>query len=134
MTEFLAIQRAGPVARVYLNRPDVRNAFNSQVIAELAATFTALAAEPDLRVVVLGAHGKAFCAGADLNWMRAMADYDWEQNRADAQALADMLWAIEQCPVPVIGRVQGDCYAGGVGLASVCDVLVAAEEIGRAHV
>jgi len=129
MAEFLDIQRAGPVARVYLNRPDVRNAFNSQVIAELAATFAALAAEPDLRVVVLGAHGKAFCAGADLNWMRAMADYDWEQNRQDAQALADMLWAIEQCPVPVIGRVQGDCYAGGVGLASVCDVLVAADTV-----
>jgi methylglutaconyl-CoA hydratase len=129
MAEFLDIQRAGPVARVYLNRPDVRNAFNSQVIAELAATFNALAADADLRVVVLGAHGKAFCAGADLNWMRAMADYDWEQNRQDAQALADMLWAIEQCPVPIVGRVQGDCYAGGVGLASVCDVLVAAEGV-----
>lgn len=129
MAEFLDLQRAGPVARVTLNRPELRNAFNSQVIAELTATFAALAAEPDLRVVVLGANGKAFCAGADLNWMRSMAEYDWEQNRADAQALADMLWTMDQCPVPVVGRVQGDCYAGGVGLASVCDVLVAAEGV-----
>jgi methylglutaconyl-CoA hydratase len=127
MAEFLDLQREGPVARVFLNRPDVRNAFNSQLIAELSTTFSALAQDASLRVVLLGAHGKAFCAGADLNWMRAMADHDWEQNRQDAQALADMLWAIDQCPVPVIGRVQGDCYAGGVGLASVCDVLVAAD-------
>ena len=78
---------------------------------------------------MLGGHGKAFCAGADLNWMRAMADYAWEQNRADAQALADMLWTIYTCPVPVVGRMHGDCYAGGVGLAAVCDVLVAAEGV-----
>jgi methylglutaconyl-CoA hydratase len=129
MADYLDLQREGPVARVYLNRPEVRNAFNSQLIAELSATFRAFAQDASLRVVLLGAHGKAFCAGADLNWMRAMADYDWEQNRQDAQALADMLWAIEQCPVPIIGRVQGDCYAGGVGLASVCDVLVAADTV-----
>jgi len=79
--------------------------------------------------VVLGGHGKAFCAGANLLWMRAMADYTWEQNRADAQGLADMLHAIWSCPVPVIGRVHGDCYAGGVGLAAVCDILVAAEGV-----
>ncbi len=86
-----------------------------------------LGREPGLRCIVLGGHGKAFCAGADLAWMRAMAGYDWEQNRADAQALADMLWTLYRCPVPVIGRVHGDCYAGGVGLAAVCDVLVASE-------
>jgi methylglutaconyl-CoA hydratase len=82
-----------------------------------------------LRAVVLGGHGKAFCAGADLSWMRAMADYTWDQNRADAEALADMLWAIYACPLPVVARVHGDCYAGGVGLAAVCDVVVAAEGI-----
>ena len=76
---------------------------------------------------MLGGHGKAFCAGGDLNWMRAMADYSWEQNRADAQALADMLYTLYSCPLPLVGRVHGDCYAGGVGLAAVCDVLVAAE-------
>jgi methylglutaconyl-CoA hydratase len=117
------------VAEVWLNRPDVRNAFNDEVIAELTQTFQQLAAQPELRVVLLSGRGKAFCAGADLNWMRAMADYSWEQNRADAQRLADMLWTLDQCPVPVVGRVQGDCYAGGMGLASICDVLVASSNV-----
>jgi len=129
MTDTLLISRDGPVARVFLNRPDVRNAFNDGVIAELTAAFTGFAADDTLRAIVLGGHGKAFCAGADLSWMRAMADYTWEQNRADAQDLADMLYAIWSCPVPVVGRVHGDCYAGGVGLAAVCDILVAAEGV-----
>jgi methylglutaconyl-CoA hydratase len=115
------------VARVWLNRPAVRNAFHDEVIAALTRTFETLSQDKDLRVVVLGAHGKAFCAGADLNWMKAMAGYSWDENRADAQRLADMLWTLDQCPVPVVGRVQGDCYAGGMGLASICDVLVAVE-------
>jgi methylglutaconyl-CoA hydratase len=123
----LDISRDGAVARVFLNRPDVRNAFNDAVIAELTAAFRGLGTDASVRAIVLGGHGKAFCAGGDLNWMRAMADYSWQQNRADAQALADMLWTLYTCPVPVVGRVHGDCYAGGVGLASVCDVLVAAE-------
>jgi len=118
------------VAEVWLNRPDLRNAFNDGVIAELSAAFAGFAAEPALRVVLLAGHGKAFCAGADLHWMRAMADYSWDQNQADAQALADMLWTIYSCPVPVVGRVHGDCYAGGVGLAAVCDVLLASDNAG----
>jgi len=126
-TNTLDIQRGGAVARVFLNRPDVRNAFNDAVIGELSAAFRELGADRSLRAIVIGGHGKAFCAGGDLNWMRAMADYSWEQNRADAQALADMLWTLYTCPVPLIGRVHGDCYAGGVGLAAVCDVLVAAD-------
>ena len=112
---------------MFLNRPDVRNAFNDAVIAELTAAFRELGADASLRAIVLGGHGKAFCAGGDLNWMRSMADYSWEQNRADAQALADMLYTLYTCPLPLVGRLHGDCYAGGVGLASVCDVLVAAE-------
>jgi methylglutaconyl-CoA hydratase len=124
----LDIRRPSPhVAEVWLNRPDVRNAFNDGVIAELTQAFTQLGADPMLRAIVLGGHGKSFCAGADLAWMRSMAGYDWERNRADAQALADMLWAIYSCPLPVVGRIHGDCYAGGVGLAAVCDVLVAAD-------
>jgi methylglutaconyl-CoA hydratase len=123
----LSIERRASVARVWLNRPDVRNAFNDAVIAELTQAFQSLGAETGLRAIVLGGRGKAFCAGADLTWMRAMADYTWEQNRADAAQLADMLWTIYSCPLPVIGRIHGDCYAGGVGLAAVCDVLVAAE-------
>ena len=129
MTTTLDVQRSGPVARVFLNRPEVRNAFNDGVITELTQTFTALAADSTLRCIVLGGHGKAFCAGADLNWMRAMAGYSWEQNRADAQALADMLWTLYSCPLPIVGRVHGDCYAGGLGLAAVCDVLLAAEGV-----
>ena len=117
------------VAEIWLNRPEVRNAFNDGVIAELTATFSELAVDGDLRVIVLGGHGKAFCAGADLNWMRTMAGYDWQDNHADAGRLAQMLWTIYSCPVPVIGRIHGDCYAGGVGLAAVCDVLVAADSM-----
>jgi methylglutaconyl-CoA hydratase len=125
----LDIQMHGPVARVFLNRPEVRNAFNDGVIAELTRAFTTLPQDPSLRAIALGGHGKAFCAGADLNWMRAMAGYSWEENRADAQALADMLWAGWSCPLPVVGRIQGDCYAGGMGLAAICDVRVAAEGV-----
>jgi len=129
MTSPIQIERHGAVARVFLNRPEVRNAFNDQVILGLADAFRGFAADASLRAIVLGGHGKAFCAGADLSWMRTMADYTWEQNRADAQAMADMLWTLYRCPLPVVGRIHGDCYAGGVGLASVCDVLVAAEGV-----
>jgi len=125
----LDVRREGAVASVFLNRPEVRNAFNDEVVAELTATFTTLGADPSLRAIVLGAHGSAFCAGADLAWMRAMADYTWAQNQADAQALADMLWTIYRCPVPIVCRIQGDCYAGGVGLAAVCDVRVATDSV-----
>ena len=130
MPSTLDIRRpSAHVAEVWLNRPDVRNAFNDGVVAELSAAFTTLGEDNAVRVIVLGGHGKAFCAGADLSWMRSMADYSWAQNQADAAALAHMLWTIYRCPVPVIGRIQGDCYAGGVGLAAVCDVLVAAEPV-----
>ena len=123
----LDLSRQGPVARVFLNRPELRNAFNSQVIADLTATFEALGADDSVRAIVLGGHGKAFCAGGDLNWMRSMAGNSWAENHADAAGLATMLWTIYHCPHPVIGRIQGDCYAGGVGLAAVCDVLLVAE-------
>jgi methylglutaconyl-CoA hydratase len=130
MSATLDIRRpSAAVAEVWLNRPEVRNAFNDGVIAELTAAFRTLGADVGLRAIVLGGHGKAFCAGADLAWMRSMADYSWDQNHADAGALAEMLWAVYSCPVPVVGRIHGDCYAGGVGLAAVCDVLVAAEGV-----
>jgi methylglutaconyl-CoA hydratase len=130
MATTLDIRRPAPfVAEVWLNRPEVRNAFNDGVIAELTAAFDQLGSDPDLRAIVLGGHGKAFCAGADLSWMRAMAGYSWEDNQADAARLAQMLWTIYRCPVPVVGRIHGDCVAGGVGLAAVCDVLVAAEGV-----
>ena len=128
MSTTLDIRRpSAHVAEVWLNRPEVRNAFNDGVVQELTDTFRVLAEDGELRAVVLAGHGKAFCAGADLSWMRSMADYTWPQNHADAARLAAMLWAVWTCPVPVVGRIHGDCYAGGVGLAAVCDVLVAAE-------
>jgi methylglutaconyl-CoA hydratase len=129
MTTLELRRPAAHVAHVWLNRPDVRNAFNDSVIAELAQAFAALAQDVSLRAIVLAGHGKAFCAGADLSWMKTMAGYTWDENRADAQALADMLWTIHSCPVPVIARIQGDCYAGGVGLAAVCDIRVASSSV-----
>ena len=129
MTNTLEITVQNRVAKVFLNRPEVRNAFNDGVISELAETFTRLGQDPGVRVIVLGGHGKAFCAGADLNWMKSMAGYGWEDNRADATRLAEMLWAIYSCPLPVVGRLHGDCYAGGMGLAACCDVLVASREM-----
>ena len=128
MTRTLDIRRpSAHVAEVWLNRPEVRNAFNDSVIQELTAAFAGFAQDSTLRAVVLAGHGKAFCAGADLTWMRAMASYSWQENEADAAALAQMLWTMYRCPVPVVGRIHGDCYAGGVGLAAVCDVLVASD-------
>jgi methylglutaconyl-CoA hydratase len=121
------VTRPSPhVAEIWLNRPEMRNAFNTELIVALKDAFAALPADPDVRVIVLGGRGRAFCAGADLNMMKAMAGYSWEQNRSDAEGLAEMLHTLYSCPLPVVGRLHGDCYAGGVGLASICDVLVAA--------
>jgi methylglutaconyl-CoA hydratase len=132
MTNALRVERAGWVARVWLDRPDVRNALNGGLIRELAAAFATLAGEAaagTVRAIVLGGSGKAFCAGADLASMREIGTYTWEQNRADAETLAAMLWTMYTCPVPVIARIHGDCYAGGLGLASVCDIRVAVESV-----
>jgi methylglutaconyl-CoA hydratase len=129
MTSTLRVERDGAVARVWLDRPEVRNALNGALIRELAATFGALATEADIRAIVLGGSGKAFCAGADLAFMREAASYTWEQNHADAAGLAEMLWSMYSCPVPVIARIHGDCYAGGLGIASVCDIRVVAEPV-----
>lgn len=113
------------VSTITLNRPDVRNAFNQDTIAEITRAFIELGAMPDVRAIVLAANGLAFCAGGDLNWMKAMADFTPQQNREDAGQLAAMLQAIYHCPKPVIARVQGDCYAGGLGLVAACDIVVA---------
>ena len=115
------------VSTVTLNRPDVRNAFNEEVIAELTAVFLELGRRPEVRCVVLAASGTAFCAGADLNWMKRMAGYSREENLDDATALARMLEVIYQCPKPTIAKVQGDVYAGGLGLVAACDIAIAAD-------
>jgi methylglutaconyl-CoA hydratase len=125
--ETLTVEVTGPIATVTLNRPDVRNAFNETMIAELTAAFTAFDAHDEVRAVVLAANGKAFCAGADLNWMKKMAGYSDDENRADAMRLAGMLSAVYRCNKPVIARVNGDAYAGGMGLIAACDIVVAVE-------
>jgi methylglutaconyl-CoA hydratase len=123
----LIVSVQGHVARITLNRPDVRNAFNDEVIAELTQAFTQVGQDPQVRAVVLAADGPAFCAGADLNWMRRMADYTREENLADAGALAEMLRTIHNCLKPTIARVQGDVFAGGVGLVAACDMAVSVD-------
>ena len=117
-------------ATVPLTRADMRNAFNDEVIAELTQVFNELGQRDDVRAIVLAAEGPAFCAGADLNWMRRMADYTREQNLADAGALAEMLRVIYACPKPTIARVQGDVYAGGMGLVACCDMAVSVDTAG----
>ena len=115
------------IATVTLNRPEVRNAFNETMIAELTDAFSQLQTRDDVRAIVLAANGPAFCAGADLNWMKKMASFSDEENLADARRLADMLAAVYRTSQPVIARVSGDAYAGGVGLAAACDIVVAAD-------
>lgn len=115
------------VETVTLDRPDVRNAFNDEVIAELTAVFSELAKRSEVRCVVLAANGPAFCAGADLNWMKRMAGYTHEENLADATQLARMLEVLFHCPKPTIAKVQGDVYAGGTGLVAACDMAVSVD-------
>jgi methylglutaconyl-CoA hydratase len=123
----LTVSITDKVATVTLNRPQVRNAFNEHAIAELALVFDELGRNDLVRAVVLAANGPAFCAGADLNWMKTMAGFSDDENAADAARLTDMLHTIYACPKPVVAKVQGDCYAGGLGLAAACDVVVASE-------
>jgi methylglutaconyl-CoA hydratase len=126
----IEVQRDGRRATVWLNRPAVRNAFNETAIAELSDAFRALGADHAVRVIVLAARGPAFCAGADLNWMKKMAGYTEDENLADAAQLAHMLRIVYHCPKPVMAAIQGDCYAGGVGLAAVCDIVLAVDSAG----
>jgi len=123
----LLLHTAAAVTTVTLNRPEVRNAFNDEVITELTAVFLELGKRPEVRCIVLAGAGTAFCAGADLNWMKRMAGYTREENVEDASALARMLEVIYQCPKPTIARVQGDVYAGGTGLVAACDIAVSAD-------
>lgn len=113
------------VATVTLNNPDKHNAFDDTVIETLTTTFTNLANAPQVKVVVLAANGKSFSAGADLNWMKRMASYSYQENLADANALAHMLKVLNFMPKPVIGKIQGAAFGGAVGLASCCDIVVA---------
>jgi methylglutaconyl-CoA hydratase len=123
----LNVDVSGLVATVTLDRPEVRNAFNDELIAELTAAVRNLGEREDVRCIVLAASGSAFCAGADLNWMKRMAGFGRHENLADAGALAQMLHQLYVCPKPTIAKVQGDAYAGGMGLVAACDIAVAAD-------
>ena len=124
----LAIAIADGVATVTLARPEVHNAFDEALIAELTRALKALDTDPAVRVVVLCGEGRSFCAGADLTWMQRMAGYDHAANLADAGALAAMLAALDRSTKPTIARVHGAAYGGGVGLVACCDIAVAAED------
>lgn len=126
--ETISAQMKGPVAVVTLARPEVHNAFNAVMIAELTDVFRALSDDVAVRVIVLQSDGQSFSAGADLNWMRSMVDYSFEQNVADSTALADMIEAIRHCKKPTMARVQGHAFGGGVGLIAACDFVVAVED------
>lgn len=130
VSERLRVDRSGPgdtVGRVTLTRPEVHNAFDATLIAELRAAFTAFSREGPtaLRAVVLAGEGPSFCAGADVKWMRAAMSLDREANEQDAMALADMLEAIDTCPAPVVARVHGAALGGGMGLCAVADIVIA---------
>lgn len=124
--QHISVETRAGVALVSIERPKVHNAFDSQTIVELTAAFRTVGSDATLRAIVLGSRGERFCAGADLNWMRKMAGFSDEENRADAVALATMLNEIHRCPLPVIARVQGDAFGGGVGLVAAADIAIGA--------
>ncbi len=121
----LEIELDGPVATIWMNRPDLHNAFDQDLIAELTAACKALDDDDDVRVVILAGRGKSFSAGADLNWMKRAADNGIDDNLDDARALARMLRALAEMRKPTIARVQGAALGGGMGLAAACDITVA---------
>lgn len=124
--ETINTEFAAGIARVTLNRPDVHNAFNDAMIRELTEAFVDIEKRPEVRAVVLSGEGKSFCAGADLNWMRKVKDYSYDENLRESLALSEMLYAIYASPKPTIARVHGAAIGGGTGLVAVCDIAVAA--------
>ena len=116
------------VARITLNRPEVRNAFNSEMISEISALFAEINTRDDIRVVVMTGEGKAYCAGADLKWMGDVLNYSYEENLEDSRNLAGMFYNINNCPFPTIARVNGAAIGGGCGLVAVCDIVIASDK------
>jgi methylglutaconyl-CoA hydratase len=125
---FILTERDGAVLRLTLNRPDVRNAFDEELIAALTRAAAAAADDSTLRAVVLGGSGKTFCAGADIGWMAKAIAYTHHENLNDAESVVRMLERLDTLPLPLVGRIQGAALGGGVGLAAVCDVVIAAED------
>ena len=123
----LQIELSGPVATLWMNRPDLHNAFDESLIAELTAACLALDDDADVRIVILAGRGKSFSAGADLNWMKRAANNGLADNLNDARALAEMLRTLAEMRKPTIARVHGAALGGGMGLASACDICIAGE-------
>mgnify|MGYP001586919206 CR=1 FL=1 len=119
---------AGPVTKVALSRPDARNAMSDVTLRELTAAFKTIAKDKDVRAVVVTGEGKDFCAGADINWMKASGQLPPEEGKKDARLLADMLQAVDECPVPVIVAAHGNVFGGGLGLVAACDVAVLSDD------
>lgn len=126
--DHLLTERRGAVGVITLNRPEIRNAFDDALIASLTAALREMDAERSVRAVLLAGNGPAFCAGADLNWMKRMAGYGYEQNLADARALAAMLKTLDRMSKPTVARVHGPAFAGGTGLVAACDIAVGSTE------
>jgi len=126
--EHIVVKLDDNVLTVELNRPDVHNAFNDIVIGEMTSIFRDIASEKDILAVVVTGNGKSFCAGADLNWMKRMANYSKDENIEDAKKMAEMFQAIEKCPFPTIARVNGAAFGGGLGLVAVCDFAYASAD------
>jgi methylglutaconyl-CoA hydratase len=124
----LSLEIKNQVARVTLSRPEVKNAFNGQMLSELLEVFQGMKAREDVRVVVFTGSGNCFCAGADLHWMREVKEYTYEENLRESLVLADCLYAIYSCPRPTIARVNGPAIGGGTGMVAVCDIAVASSD------
>jgi methylglutaconyl-CoA hydratase len=127
MGEYLTLNRTGPVATITMARPDVHNAFNEHLIAQLHDAFSSLATDDAVRVIVLAGEGRSFSAGADLDWMRRAANFSEEENLRDAGRAAALWRAVAECPKPVVARVHGNAFGGGAGLVAASDIAIAAE-------
>ncbi len=126
--ETIDVEREGRIGRIWLARPEVHNAFNSAMIGELRRALEALGADGSVRVIVLSGRGKSFCAGADLNWMREIIQFSYEQNLEESLELAEWLYELYAVPKPTIARVNGAAIGGGAGFLSACDIVVASTE------
>jgi methylglutaconyl-CoA hydratase len=120
-------EKRNRVAHVTFNRPEIHNAFNATVITEMRQVFDEIKRDDSLRVVVLTGAGKSFCSGADLNWMRSVINQSFEENLAEANALAELLYSMYTCKRPIIGRINGAAIGGGTGFVAVCDMAIAAQ-------
>lgn len=127
MTDSIEVRREGVVATLALNRPQSHNAMTPEMIARLPQTLTELGRDEGVRVIILTGNGRSFCAGADVGFMREASGHTFEENVAEGQAIFDLMLAVDSCPRPVVGRVNGAAIGGGAGLVSCCDVVVAME-------